>query len=128
VSRYPNRGSSYKKRYRNTLQETKKLKLFYGGLSNKYIKKLIKKTLNQKYKRINPLFLELFESRLDTTLYRSKFSLSIKDARQLILHGKVLVNNKTIKIKSYQLNPGDLITINFKCYPLFETNIRECES
>jgi ribosomal protein S4 len=127
VSRYPNRGSSYKKRYKNNLQDTKKLRLFYGGLSKKHIKKLIKKTINKKYKRINPLFLKLFENRLDTILYRSKFSLSIKSARQLILHGKVFVNNKIIKIKSYQLKPGDLITINFKCYPLIETNIRDCE-
>lgn len=126
VSRYPNRGSSYKKRYRNTLHESKKLRLFYGGMSKKCIKKLIKKTINKKYKKINSLFLELFESRLDTTLYRSKFCLSIKSARQLILHGKVLVNNKIIKIKSYQLKSGDLITIKFECYPLIETSIREC--
>lgn len=127
VSRYPNRGSSYKKRYRNTLQEAKKLRLFYGGISKKYIKKLIRKTINKKYKKINPLFIELFESRLDTTLYRSKFCLSIKNARQLILHGKVTVNNKIINIKSYRLRAGDLISINFKCYPLIERSIRECK-
>jgi len=127
VSRFPNRGSSYKKRYRNTLHEIKKLSLFYGGISKKTIKKLIKKTINIKNKKINSLFLELFESRLDTTLYRSKFCLSIKNARQLILHGKINVNNKIIKIKSYHLKSGDIISINFKCYPLIEENIRECK-
>ena len=125
VSRYPNKGFSYKKRYKNTLRETKKFKLFYGGLSNKYVKKLIKITLNKKYKKINPLFLELFESRLDTVLYQAKFSSSIRNARQLILHGKIIVNNRPIKIKSYILNPGDLITINSKYSELIKINIQQ---
>lgn len=127
VSRYPSRGFSYTKRYKNTLTETKKLKLFYGGLSKKLIKKLIKKTLNQKYKKINPLFLELFESRLDVTLYRSKFSTSIRNARQLILHNKILVNNRPVRIKSYLLKTGDLITINSKYSKLIKTNIQQSE-
>ena len=124
VSRYPNKRFSYKKRYKNTLQETKKFRLFYGGISKKHIKKLVKITLNKKYRKINPLFLELFESRLDTVLYRAKFSPSIRNARQLIIHGMILVNHKLIKIKSYLLKPGDLITINFKYSKLIEINIQ----
>ena len=127
VSRYPSKGFSYKKRYKNTLKETKKLKLFYGGLLNKYVKKLIKITLNKKYKKINTLFLELFESRLDIVLYRAKFSLSVRNARQFILHGKVLVNNKPVKIKSYVLKPGDLITIDSKYFELIEINIKQSD-
>lgn len=127
VSRYPSRGVSYEKRYKNTLVETKKFKLFYGGLTGKHIKKLTKMTLNKKYRKINPVFLELFESRLDTILHRSKFSPSVKNARQLILHGKILVNNNPIKAKSYLLKPGDLITINSKYFELIETNIQESE-
>ena len=127
VSKYPNKNNSYKKRYRNTLVETKKFKLFYGGLTSAHLKKLIKITLNKKYRRIKPLFLELFESRLDTVLYRSKFSPSIRNARQLILHGKVLVNNRSIKIKSYLLEPGDLIAINSQYFELIEANIQMSE-
>ena len=127
VSRYPSRGSSYKNRYKNTLQESKKFKLFYGGLSKKYLKKLIKLALTKKYRNINPLFLVFFESRLDIVLYRSKFSLSIRSAQQLILHGKVLVNNKLITAKSYFLKPGDLITIDSKSFKLIESNIQHSE-
>ena len=127
VSRYPSRGFSYKKRYKNTLQATKKFKLLYGGLSSKHIKKLVKIALNKKYRKINPLFLELFESRLDIVLYRSKFSLSVRNARQLILHGKVLVNDKPIKIKSYLLKSGDLITINSKYFKLIEASIQQSD-
>lgn len=128
VSQYPSKGFSYRKRYKNTLQTNKKFKLFYGGLSKAYVKKLVKIILSKKYQKINPLFLELFESRLDTILYRSKFSPSIRNARQLILHGKIFVNNKPIKIKSYILKPGDLILINSKYSKLIESNIQQSDT
>jgi hypothetical protein len=31
VSKYPNRGYSYKKRFKNTLADWEKINLFYGG-------------------------------------------------------------------------------------------------
>ena len=96
-------------------------------MAKTHIKKLVKVALNKKYRKINPLFLELFESRLDTILYRSKFSPSVRNARQLILHGKVLVNGKPIKIKSYLLKMGDLITINAKYFKFIETNIQHSD-
>ena len=88
-------------------------RLFYGHLKKKTIKKLIIKTLNKKsLKNTNILFLKYFESRIDTVLYRAKFSSSLKEAQQIILHKKVLINNKTVNNKSYILTAGDLITIN----------------
>ena len=57
------------------------------------------------------LTLKYFESRLDTVLYRSNFSLSIQEASQLILHGHVLVNGKVVKTKSYILRTNDLLEI-----------------
>lgn len=124
VSKYPSKKFSYKKRYKNTLQETKKIRLLYGGLAKNYIKKLIKITLKKKYRKINPLFLELFESRLDVVLYRAKFSTSVRNATQLIVHGKILVNNKLIKTKSYLLKPSDLIAVDPKHFISVETNIQ----
>lgn len=127
VSQYPNKADSYKRRYENTLRNIKKLKTLYGGLSKKFIKKTIKKTLNIKYKKVNSVFLKLFETRLDTTLYRAKFSPSIRNAQQLILHNKILVNNKPIRIKSYLLQTGDLITVDSKYINLIKTNVQKSE-
>ncbi len=124
VWRYPTTWSSYKKRYKNNLILYKKINLFYGGLSRKLIKEKITKAINQKYKKINPLFLKLFETRLDVVLYRAKFSQSIREARQLIFHNKVLVNNKKIKIKSYTLKSGDLITLDVKDSRLIDLSIK----
>ena len=120
VSRYSGMAFSYKKKHKNMLQETKKFKTLYGGLPTKTIKVLLKK----KHKTIDYItFLKLFESRLDVTLYRAKFGLSIRNIIQLICHGKVFVNNKSIKIKSYILKPGDVITVKPKNYKIIEINI-----
>lgn len=129
VSKFPNRGTSYKKRYRNSLNASKKFRLFYGGLSKKYVKKqikfLLKKNTEKKNsKNWNLLFLKQFENRLDNILYKSKFSLSLRNARQLILHGKVFVNNKSIRIPSYIVKQGDLIKIDPKYSFLIEENLR----
>jgi ribosomal protein S4 len=123
VSKYPNRYTSYKNRYKNTLQAYKIFNLFYGSLSKKVLKDKIF-FLKKKYiNNINIKFIELFEKRLDVTLFRAKFSHSIRSAQQLIVHGKVLVNNKIVKSKSYVLKTGDLITINSGLKKLIEINI-----
>lgn len=79
--------------------------------------------MTKKHKNVNFLFIKIFESRIDVILYRAKFTLSIRNAQQLIFHGKIFVNKKRITIKSYLLKPGDLITIDSKCFKLLELNI-----
>jgi ribosomal protein S4 len=126
VSRFPNRWDSYKKgSFRNTLKAYKTLNLFYGGFAKKHIKKFITQTYNKtsKTKKLGLIFLKIFESRLDTVLYRSKFTISIKAARQLIVHGKIFVNNMKIKSPLYILKPGDLITIDYKISSVIEKGI-----
>lgn len=111
---------SYKKKYKNILHETQKFKIFYGYLSSETIKSL----LNKKRRKVDFIsFLKLFESRLDVTLHRAKFSLNTREIAQLIYHGKVFVNEKPIKIKSYILKPGDVITIKPKYYKLIKSNV-----
>lgn len=124
VSKYPNRGSSYYKRYKNTLIVNKKFKLFYGGLSKKFIKKQIRKVLYQNYENLILKFLKFFENRLDVILYRSLFCKSIRSARQLILHNKILVNKKLIRIGSYLLKEGDFITVEPKSFDYIKANVR----
>lgn len=131
VSRYPNKTNSYKKRYKTNLITTKKFRLFYGNPSKKYVKKQINYILNKKInKNLNfkLLLLEIFEKRLDIILYRSKFALSLRNAKQLISHGKVFVNKVHVKTPSYKLKPGDLISINPKFYTLVEQNIKNSQT
>ena len=69
--------------------------------------------------------LKFFESRLDVVLYRAKFSLSVRGASQLILHGHVLVNGKVVQNKSYTLKANDRIEIshNVKSRGLIKKNL-----
>lgn len=126
VSRYPNRWDSYNKgKYRNILHTYKRFSLLYGGLTKKSLKIFIKQALNKKHttEKLNLTFLKIFESRLDTVLYRSKFTLSIRSSRQMVGHGKVFVNNVKVKSLIHVLKPGDIITISRNCNKLIERSL-----
>lgn len=118
VSKFASRGNSFQKKFRNNLYERKIFSLFYGKLKKKYLKKHIIRIVKLKSSPNNFMdfrlrTLKFFESRLDTVLYRTNFSSSIKSAAQLILHGHVLVNKIPVTTKSYILKPNDLIEIAY---------------
>nr|WAK85016.1 ribosomal protein S4 [Amicula sp. isolate GU52X-4 cfCalB7] len=127
VSKYPNKYTSVKKNFLNTLRSVQRFKLFYECLRNKIIKKIIKlvkkKKINRNLLKLNFALLKFFESRLDIVLYRSKFCQSVKIARQFILKNIIFVNNRLINNKYYILKKGDLITINSKYHSLIKSNI-----
>jgi ribosomal protein S4 len=114
VTKHPNRGTSYKKNYRDTLGVSRRFRMFYGGLSKKVIKKKIKLILNKKGADFNLSFLHLFERRLDIVLHRSKLATSLRNARQMIVHKKILINKQIVNSPNYTLNLGDLISVNPK--------------
>ena len=125
VTKRGTRGVSYNKRFRDTLHAGKRLRLLYGNLLKKYFKKRIRLALNHKKFKLNneKAFLQIFERRLDTVLYRSKFAPTIKSARQLILHGKVYVNHVQNKSKAHQLKDGDFVNVSLNCLDTYETHI-----
>ncbi|KAJ3372088.1 mitochondrial 37S ribosomal protein nam9 [Allomyces arbusculus] len=51
------------------------------------------------------------ERRLDVALFRSTFAPSVYAARQMVSHGKVMVNGKKCKQPSYLLKDGDMYTV-----------------
>jgi len=53
--------------------------------------------------------LNLLERRLDNIVYRSQMALTREQARQLILHGHILVNGKKVTISSYSVQSGDVV-------------------
>lgn len=119
---------AYKTRYRYTTHSIKKIKLFYGNLLQKYLKKTVQKTLKTKnfkkiYNNKTAIFLELVEKRLDAALYRAHFALSIATARQMIAHHQIKVNCKTTTNHSYSLKKGDIIEISQTANVLVEKNI-----
>jgi len=96
--------------FQQQLKERKKLSIFYGHLSKKQLKNLLSQSKSsQGY--FSLYFFSILERRLDVLLYRSGLVKNILTARQLISHKKIMVNNQFINIASYQVNPGDIISI-----------------
>ena len=56
----------------------------------------------------------LLERRLDNVIYRSGFSTSRRQARQLVNHGHIFVNGRKVNIPSFQTKLGDVITVKEK--------------
>lgn len=125
ATKFASTGNSLKKKFKNDLIAKKTFSYFYGG----FLKKCLKRSfciVYQTKKHRNPKFicLELFESRLDSVLYRSKFCFSIRNSRQLISHKHIIVNSKTEKNKSYSLKKGDLISVKRLSFKLIRNNLR----
>jgi len=107
------RLESAKKFFKNGLIQKQILKNFYGDISEKQFKKLIRKS-NLYNSKSNYSLIVLLESRLDICLYRLNFTKSLPEARQLISHKHILVNNSIANSKGHTLKPGDLIQISVK--------------
>lgn len=58
--------------------------------------------------------LNLLESRLDNVVYRMGFASTRAEARQLVSHKAIIVNEQLINIPSYQVNAGDKISLREK--------------
>jgi small subunit ribosomal protein S4 len=53
----------------------------------------------------------MLERRLDNVVYRSGFSTSRRQARQLVNHGHITVNGRKVDIPSFQVKAGDIIAV-----------------
>ncbi len=105
-------GTSRKKlsEYGVQLQEKQKVKNLYG-LSEKQFRKTFEKASKRKGVQGTNLLIAL-ESRLDNIVYRLGMAKTRKAARQIVNHGHILVNNEKVNIPSYELKPGEIITIH----------------
>jgi len=56
--------------------------------------------------------LKYMEVRLDNVVHRLGIALSLKTARQLVLHGHVKVDGKTVDIPSFEVKPGNAIALD----------------
>ena len=94
------------------LEEKQKLKFNYG-LSEHQLFRYVKKA--RRSKGVTGLvLLQLLEMRLDTICYNLGFAKSIAQARQIVNHGHILVNDKVVSIPSFQCQLNDIISIKAK--------------
>jgi small subunit ribosomal protein S4 len=95
--------------YRIQLREKQKLKRIYG-MQEKQFSLFFERALRMPGITGENLFV-LLEKRLDNVVYRLRFASSRSQARQVVLHGHVLVNGKRVTIPSYLVKPEDVISI-----------------
>lgn len=91
------------------LVEKQKIRFMYG-ISEKQLKRtFIKAGKLQGIHGEN--LLKMLESRLDNIVYRMGLSNTRNGARQIVNHGHINVNGKRVDIPSYQVKPGDVVSV-----------------
>jgi small subunit ribosomal protein S4 len=91
------------------LREKQKVKHHYGLLERQF-RKLFAMAERGKGNTGEAL-MSLLERRLDNVVYRLGFGLSRAQARLLVNHGHVTVNDRRVDIPSYLMRPGDVIRV-----------------
>ena len=108
-------GSKKSKKLSNygvQLQEKQKVRFMYG-LNEKQFRRTFEDAGKMKGVHGENLF-KLLESRLDNLVYRIGFSTTRRGARQLVNHGHITVNGKSVNIPSYTVKPGSVISVKEK--------------
>jgi small subunit ribosomal protein S4 len=91
------------------MQEKQKVRTLYG-LTEKQFRKVFERASKMKGVAGENL-LKLLESRLDNIVYRMGLAKTRRAARQVVNHGHILVNGKKVNIPSYQVKPGDTVSV-----------------
>jgi small subunit ribosomal protein S4 len=94
------------------LREKQKIKRSYGLLETQF-RNYFEKATKQKG-RTGENLIKLLERRLDNVVFRLGFASSRKQARQLITHRHIMINNSLVTIPAYLLKAGDVIQIKEK--------------
>ena len=103
------KGRKKTSEYGIQLREKQKVKRAYGMLESQ-MRKYYEAAERSKGKT-GEMLLKMLESRLDNVVFRLGLGDSRAQARQLVLHGHILVNGKKIDIPSYQVSEGDEISV-----------------
>ena len=95
--------------YSLQLKEKQKAKHTYGLLERQF-RNLFEKASRKKGVTGENL-LKFLEARLDNSVYRMGFARTRRQARQLVTHGHITVNDQVVDIPSYKLRPGDIVSV-----------------
>lgn len=106
------RGDGKISEYGIQLLEKQRLRAYYGVMEKQFVGyvRQAKKSSDQ----TGHALIKILETRLDNLVYRLGFASSIRQARQMVVHGHLLVNGKKIDIPSYIIQEGDTIELREK--------------
>ena len=92
------------------LREKQKVKRMYGMFERQFENFFAKAARERGITGEN--LIRLLEKRLDNIVYRLHFASSRKQARQLVSHGHILVNDRKVNIPSYLVSENDTIAVH----------------
>lgn len=95
--------------YGRQLEEKQKVKRMYGMRERQFCRFFAEATRSKE--AAGDKLLSLLECRLDNVVYRLKFASSREQARQIIVHGHILVNGKKVSTPSFLVSLNDEIKI-----------------
>jgi len=106
------------------LEEKQKLKFNYGLTENQLYRYI--KEARRRQGVTGLILLQLLEMRLDTICFTLGYAKSMAQARQLVNHGHIIVNQKVVNIPSFQCRLDDIIGMKEKSSSktLIENNIK----
>ncbi len=95
--------------YATQLNEKQKVKFIYGVLEKQF--RAYYEKAARKQGVTGELLLQELERRLDNVAFRMGFANTRREARQLVSHGHFMVNGQRVNIPSYQIKPGDVVSV-----------------
>jgi len=98
--------------YGTQLREKQKMKRIYGLLESQF--HIFFSRAVKKRGVTGETLIQLLERRLDNVMYRLLFVPSRAEARQMVNHGAVFVNGRSVNIPSFLVRPGDKIEVRKK--------------
>jgi small subunit ribosomal protein S4 len=119
-------GQNRKKRseYAIRLEEKQKLRFNYG-LTEKQLLRYVRKA-RRVTGSTGQVLLQMLEMRLDNTVFRMGMAPTIPAARQMVNHGHITVNGRSVNIASYQCRPGEEVAVRNReqSRKIVETNLQ----
>ena len=94
------------------LLEKQRLRAYYGVLEKQF-RNYVKKAEKSK-ESTGVALIQMLECRLDNVVYRLGFANSIRQARQMVVHGHILVNGKKVDTPSFAVQVGDEVSLREK--------------
>ena len=94
------------------LLEKQRLRAYYGVLEKQF-RNYVKKAEKSK-ESTGVALIQMLECRLDNVVYRLGLANSIRQARQMVVQGHILVNGKKVDIPSFAVQVGDKVSLREK--------------
>ncbi len=91
------------------LREKQKMKKIYGMLERQF--RVFFQRATKRRGVTGEILIQLLERRLDNVVFRLLFASARNEARQMVNHGLISVNDRPVTIPSFLVRPGDKIEV-----------------